>query len=44
MILTGTPEGVGMGREPKLWLQDGDEITVTVEGISKLRNTVEYEK
>uniref|UniRef100_A0A7S2BKF0 Fumarylacetoacetase-like C-terminal domain-containing protein n=1 Tax=Octactis speculum TaxID=3111310 RepID=A0A7S2BKF0_9STRA len=44
LILTGTPEGVGIGREPKLWLQDGDEVTVTVEGISELTNTVEYEK
>ena len=26
VVSTGTPEGVGMGRKPRVWLADGDEI------------------
>ena len=40
VILTGTPQGVGMAREPKLWLQDGDEVTVEIEKIGALTNAV----
>jgi 2-keto-4-pentenoate hydratase/2-oxohepta-3-ene-1,7-dioic acid hydratase in catechol pathway len=40
VILTGTPQGVGMAREPKLWLKDGDEITVEIESIGSLTNPV----
>jgi len=28
VVSTGTPEGVGMGRNPRVWLADGDEITI----------------
>ncbi len=28
VVSTGTPEGVGMGRQPRVWLADGDEIVV----------------
>jgi len=38
VLLTGTPHGVGIGRTPKLFMQDGDEIVVEVEGIGALRN------
>ncbi|HZQ80713.1 MAG TPA: fumarylacetoacetate hydrolase family protein [Gaiellaceae bacterium] len=40
VILTGTPEGVGYFREPKVGLKPGDEVEVEVEGIGVLRNTV----
>ncbi|MFE7421152.1 fumarylacetoacetate hydrolase family protein [Rhodococcus sp. NPDC057529] len=37
-IFTGTPAGVGMGREPQRWLQDGDELVSYVEGIGEMRH------
>jgi len=39
LILTGTPPGVGAFREPPIYLEDGDEVTVGVEGIGDLTNT-----
>jgi 2-keto-4-pentenoate hydratase/2-oxohepta-3-ene-1,7-dioic acid hydratase in catechol pathway len=38
VIATGTPPGVGVFRDPPVFLKDGDEITVEVEGIGKLTN------
>jgi 2-keto-4-pentenoate hydratase/2-oxohepta-3-ene-1,7-dioic acid hydratase in catechol pathway len=38
VIVTGTPPGVGVFRDPPVFLQDGDEITVEVEGIGQLTN------
>jgi acylpyruvate hydrolase len=43
VILTGTPSGVGYRRDPQLFLKDGDTITVTVEGVGSLTNTVRAE-
>jgi 2-keto-4-pentenoate hydratase/2-oxohepta-3-ene-1,7-dioic acid hydratase in catechol pathway len=43
MISTGTPSGVGMGRTPKRWLQAGETVTVTIEGLGSLANPVEAE-
>jgi 2-keto-4-pentenoate hydratase/2-oxohepta-3-ene-1,7-dioic acid hydratase in catechol pathway len=40
LILTGTPEGVGMGRKPPLFLKPGDVVEVEIEGIGILRNPV----
>lgn len=40
VILTGTPEGVGMGRNPQVWLKPGDICDVVIEGIGTLRNPV----
>ncbi|RAK05190.1 2-keto-4-pentenoate hydratase/2-oxohepta-3-ene-1,7-dioic acid hydratase in catechol pathway [Halanaerobium saccharolyticum] len=40
VILTGTPEGVGFAREDKIFLRDGDQITIEIEGIGSLENTV----
>lgn len=40
IIATGTPAGVGAGRDPQEWLHDGDVIEATVEGIGKIMNTV----
>jgi 5-carboxymethyl-2-hydroxymuconate isomerase len=38
VIVTGTPPGVGVFRDPQLFLKDGDEITVEVGGIGALTN------
>ena len=40
LILTGTPAGVGAFREPKVWLQPGDEITIEIDGIGSISNPV----
>ena len=40
IIATGTPAGVGAGRDPQEWLYDGDVIEATVEGIGTIVNTV----
>lgn len=40
VILTGTPHGVGMARQPPRWLQPGDRVTVEIEGIGQLSNPV----
>ena len=39
VILTGTPHGVGAFRDPPVYLQDGDEVVVEIEGIGSLLNT-----
>jgi 2-keto-4-pentenoate hydratase/2-oxohepta-3-ene-1,7-dioic acid hydratase in catechol pathway len=39
-IFTGTPHGVGMARNPPLWLKDGDEVSITIEKIGTLTNPV----
>ncbi len=44
VILTGTPHGVGMARDPQVFLRDGDTVTVEIEGIGKLTNPVVAEK
>jgi len=38
VLFTGTPEGVILGREEKVWLKKGDEIVCEVEGIGTLVN------
>ena len=40
VILTGTPEGVGMARDPRVWLKPGDEVKVEIERIGVLSNPV----
>lgn len=40
IIATGTPSGVGAGRNPQEWLYDGDVVEATVEGIGSIVNTV----
>jgi 2-keto-4-pentenoate hydratase/2-oxohepta-3-ene-1,7-dioic acid hydratase in catechol pathway len=40
LILTGTPEGVGFFREPKIALAPGDVVEIEIEGIGVLRNDV----
>jgi 2-keto-4-pentenoate hydratase/2-oxohepta-3-ene-1,7-dioic acid hydratase in catechol pathway len=40
IIATGTPAGVGAGRNPQEWLHDGDVVEATVEGIGTIVNRV----
>ena len=40
LILTGTPPGVGFARTPPIFLEDGDEVTVEIEGVGTLTNPV----
>jgi 2-keto-4-pentenoate hydratase/2-oxohepta-3-ene-1,7-dioic acid hydratase in catechol pathway len=40
IIATGTPAGVGAGRNPQEWMWDGDVVEATVEGIGTIINTV----
>jgi acylpyruvate hydrolase len=40
IILTGTPGGVGAGRDPKVWLRPGQTLTTEIEGIGTLRNHI----
>ncbi|MEV4617597.1 fumarylacetoacetate hydrolase family protein [Asanoa sp. NPDC049573] len=37
LIFTGTPDGVGSGRTPPVFLRPGDEVVSTVEGIGAIR-------
>lgn len=43
LIATGTPAGVGIFRDPKVLLKDGDEVTVEVEGLGPLVNPIKRE-
>ena len=40
LILTGTPAGVGVFRDPQRLLQPGDEVTIEIEGLESLTNPV----
>jgi 2-keto-4-pentenoate hydratase/2-oxohepta-3-ene-1,7-dioic acid hydratase in catechol pathway len=40
LLFTGTPSGVGAGRNPPLFLQPGDHIEVEIEGIGILQNKI----
>lgn len=40
VIATGTPPGVGMGRDPKRYLRPGDVIELEIQGLGRQRQTV----
>ena len=40
LIITGTPAGVGAFRDPQIWLQPGDEITIEIDGVGSITNPV----
>jgi 2-keto-4-pentenoate hydratase/2-oxohepta-3-ene-1,7-dioic acid hydratase in catechol pathway len=40
IIATGTPEGVGIGRHPPVFLKRGDTVAIEIQGIGRLENTV----
>jgi 2-keto-4-pentenoate hydratase/2-oxohepta-3-ene-1,7-dioic acid hydratase in catechol pathway len=40
LLLTGTPAGVGVFREPQRLLRPGDEVTIEIEHVGSLTNPV----
>jgi 2-keto-4-pentenoate hydratase/2-oxohepta-3-ene-1,7-dioic acid hydratase in catechol pathway len=40
IVSTGTPFGVGLGRNPKRWLKPGETVTISIEGLGELINPV----
>jgi len=40
IIASGTPAGVGAGRDPQEWMWPGDEVEVTISGIGTLKNHI----
>ncbi len=40
VVATGTPSGVGFARRPPRYLQPGDEVVISIEGLGELRNPV----
>ena len=40
IISTGTPAGVGMGRTPPVFLQEGDQIRLGIDGLGEQRQSV----
>lgn len=43
VIVTGTPGGVGFGRDPFVWMKDGDTIEVEISSIGVLSNPIKDE-
>lgn len=44
VIITGTPGGVGMSRNPPIYLKDGNTTRIEIEGLGTLENPVIAEK
>jgi 2-keto-4-pentenoate hydratase/2-oxohepta-3-ene-1,7-dioic acid hydratase in catechol pathway len=44
VIATGTPGGVGLRRDPPVFMKDGDVVEVELEGVGVLRNPVVKER
>lgn len=43
VIVTGTPGGVGVKRNPPLWLKPGDQVEVEISSVGLLRNGIAQE-
>jgi 2-keto-4-pentenoate hydratase/2-oxohepta-3-ene-1,7-dioic acid hydratase in catechol pathway len=43
VVVMGTPSGVGMSRDPQLWLKHGDIVEVEIESVGTLVNHVQDE-
>ncbi len=41
LVTTGSPAGVGFGRDPKVFMKPGDTIEVEIERIGRLSNTLQ---
>jgi 2-keto-4-pentenoate hydratase/2-oxohepta-3-ene-1,7-dioic acid hydratase in catechol pathway len=44
VIMTGTPPGVGLARDPQRWLLEGEQVSVEIQNIGKLTNPVAREE
>ena len=40
LLATGTPEGVGVGMDPQVFLQPGDVVRCEIDGIGAIENRV----
>ncbi|KAI0441691.1 hypothetical protein F4803DRAFT_522240 [Xylaria telfairii] len=40
VLATGTPAGVGIGKQPPVFLQPGDEVSISVTGLGTLTNKI----
>ena len=40
LITTGSPAGVGFGRDPKVFMTSGDHVEVEADGLGTLTNTL----
>lgn len=40
LVITGTPGGVGLAREPRVFMKAGDVVEVEVAGIGRLKNRI----
>ena len=40
IVATGTPDGVGGAREPRVWLGDGDELVVESPTLGRLTTEI----
>ena len=43
LLFTGTPPGVGVYREPPVLLEDGDSVTIGVEGVGELTSEFAFD-
>jgi 2-keto-4-pentenoate hydratase/2-oxohepta-3-ene-1,7-dioic acid hydratase in catechol pathway len=40
VILTGTPDGVGIGRSPRVYMKPGASLTTRIEGLGSITNKI----
>jgi acylpyruvate hydrolase len=40
LILTGTPDGVGLGRKPRIYMKPGASVTTRIEGLCSITNPI----
>ncbi|MGB7097943.1 MAG: fumarylacetoacetate hydrolase family protein [Xanthobacteraceae bacterium] len=40
VILTGTPDGVGLGRKPRIYMKPGASLTTRIEGLGSITNRI----
>jgi 2-keto-4-pentenoate hydratase/2-oxohepta-3-ene-1,7-dioic acid hydratase in catechol pathway len=40
LVITGTPSGVGVFRDPPVFLEPGDVVRCEIEGIGRVENRV----
>lgn len=40
VILTGTPDGVGMGRNPRVYMKPGASLITRIEGLGSITNEI----
>ena len=40
VLFTGTPSGVGLGRQPPVWLKVGDRVNVEIERLGYIENEI----